>query len=326
MNVTFSPKTLETVSGNITVSTSQGATAVVGVSGTGIQAGITITPSSANLGSVTVGSSNSQTFQVSNPGNGVLTITQATVSGAGFSISGLSLPLSVNPGKSSTFNAVFQPSATGAVSGSISLVSNAPGSPTAIALSGTGVAATELLTFSTNSIAFGNVNDGSSATLGVTITNTGNSNVTISGITVSGTGYSLSGASTPVTLNPTQSTTFSVIFSPTTAGSLTGSVTVTSNATGSPATVTLSGTGVQQTTHTVALSWTASTSTVSGYNVYRSTTSGTGYAKINTSLVGGVSYTDSSVTNSTTYYYVTTAVDSSGNESAYSNQATAAIP
>jgi hypothetical protein len=326
MNVAFSPKTLETMSGNITVTTSQGATAVISVSGTGIQAGITLTPGSANLGSVTVGSSNSQTFQVSNPGNGVLTITAANVSGTGFSTSGLTLPLSVNPGQSSTFNAVFQPSAAGSVTGSISLVSNAPGSPTAIGLSGTGVAATELLTFSTNSIAFGSVNDGSSSTQGVTVTNTGNSNVKITGIAVSGTGYTLSGASTPVTLTPTQSTTFSVIFSPTTAGSLPGSVTVTSNATGSPATITLSGTGVQQTTHTVGLTWTASTSTVSGYNVYRSTTNGSGYGKINPSLVTTESYTDSSVSNSTTYYYVTTAVDSSGNESAYSNQATAAIP
>jgi fibronectin type 3 domain-containing protein len=117
-----------------------------------------------------------------------------------------------------------------------------------------------------------------------------------------------------------------VVFSPTAAGTDSGTVAVTSNATGSPTTIALSGTGVQASSHTVTLTWTASTSTVSGYNVYRSTTNGSGYAKINTSLVGAVSYTDSTVQNSTTYYYVTTAVDGSGNESAYSNQATAAIP
>ena len=65
------------------------------------------------------------------------------------------------------------------------------------------------------------------------------------------------------------------------------------------------------------MSWTASTSTVSGYNVYRRTTNGSGYVKINTSLVSGVTYTDSNVTSGTTYYYVTTAVDSSGNESSF---------
>jgi fibronectin type 3 domain-containing protein len=103
-------------------------------------------------------------------------------------------------------------------------------------------------------------------------------------------------------------------------------VTVTSNASGSPATIALSGSGAQATAHSVTLNWNASSSTVSGYNVYRSTTNGSGYAKVNSSLVGGMTYSDSSVQGGTTYYYVTTAVDSSGTESAYSNQATAVIP
>jgi hypothetical protein len=60
--------------------------------------------------------------------------------------------------------------------------------------------------------------------------------------------------------------------------------------------------------------------------VYRSLTSGTGYVKVNPSLVSVVDYTDSTVANTTTYYYVTTAVDGSGNESINSNEAVAAIP
>jgi fibronectin type 3 domain-containing protein len=78
--------------------------------------------------------------------------------------------------------------------------------------------------------------------------------------------------------------------------------------------------------HSVTLSWTASTSSVSGYNVYRSTTSGSGYTKLNSSLVTGTSYTDSTVAAATTYYYVTTAVSASGVESSYSNQATVTVP
>jgi len=78
--------------------------------------------------------------------------------------------------------------------------------------------------------------------------------------------------------------------------------------------------------HSVALSWNASTSTVSGYNIYRSTLSGGSYLRINSSVVAGLSYTDSTVQNTTTYYYVTTAVDSTGNESTFSNQVSAAIP
>jgi fibronectin type 3 domain-containing protein len=160
----------------------------------------------------------------------------------------------------------------------------------------------------------------------VTVTNTGNSSVQISQIAASGTGYTLSGAGVPVTLTPSQKLTFSVIFSPTVTGAASGSVTITSNATGSPAAITLSGSGVVPVAHTVSLSWTASTSTVSGYNVYRSTTSGTGYTKLTASLDSVVTYTDSTVVNGITYYYVTTAVDSSGNESSYSNEAAAVIP
>jgi len=82
----------------------------------------------------------------------------------------------------------------------------------------------------------------------------------------------------------------------------------------------------QQTPHSVGLSWQASTSTVAGYNIYRGTTNGGPYSKMNSGLVTSLSYTDASVTSATTYYYVSTAVDSAGVESTYSNQATAQIP
>lgn len=85
-------------------------------------------------------------------------------------------------------------------------------------------------------------------------------------------------------------------------------------------------TATPQQTHTVALTWVPSTTTtVTGYNVYRSTVNGSGYVRI-ASLGLVLAYTDGNVLNATTYYYVTTAVDSTGSESAFSNQATAAIP
>jgi len=326
MSVSFKPTAQETVTGNITVTNSQGTNTVVAVTGTGLQGVISLTPSSADLGNVTVGATNSQTIQIGNTGNGVLTITQSNVTGSGFSTSGLTLPLSINPGLTSTFNARFQPSTAGPASGSITIMSNAASSPSVISLSGTGVTATQVLSLSMTSVNYGNVDTGTSSTQTVSVTNTGNANVQISQISVGGTGYSLSGASAPVTLTPTQKLTFSVIFSPTLIGSASGSVTITSNATGSPATISLSGSGIAPVPHTVSLSWTASTSVVSGYNVYRSTTSGSGYAKLNGSLVSAVIYTDSSVVNGTTYYYVTTAVDSTGAESVNSNEAAAVIP
>ena len=79
--------------------------------------------------------------------------------------------------------------------------------------------------------------------------------------------------------------------------------------------------------HSVALSWTASTSPgIAGYNAYRSTSSGGPYTELNTSLISSTSYTDQMVQSGHTYYYVTTAVDSQGLESVYSNQAVATIP
>jgi hypothetical protein len=85
-------------------------------------------------------------------------------------------------------------------------------------------------------------------------------------------------------------------------------------------------TATVQQAHSVALSWIASTSTVAGYNVYRSTVSGAQYGKVNSSLVGGLAYTDGTVLGGTLYYYVTTAVDASGNESVHSNEVSANVP
>src|SRR5208283_3902141 len=90
-----------------------------------------------------------------------------------------------------------------------------------------------------------------------------------------------------------------------------------------PITVTGNGGGIQESvsvtltvTAQVALSWTASTSPgIAGYNAYRSTTSGGPYSKLNSSLIPATNYNDQTVQSGSTYYYVTTAVDSQGLES-----------
>ena len=77
----------------------------------------------------------------------------------------------------------------------------------------------------------------------------------------------------------------------------------------------------------VSLAWTASTSqNVVGYNAYRSLTSGGPYTKLNASLIANTSYIDQTVQSGTTYYYVSTAIDSQGLESIYSNEAVAMVP
>jgi fibronectin type 3 domain-containing protein len=87
----------------------------------------------------------------------------------------------------------------------------------------------------------------------------------------------------------------------------------------------LTGTGAAPPQHSVDLSWNG-TSTVVGYNVYRGSQSGGPYTKLNSVLDASTTYTDSSVQAGQTYYYVTTAVDSSGAESGYSNQIQAPVP
>jgi len=101
-----------------------------------------------------------------------------------------------------------------------------------------------------------------------------------------------------------------------------------------PITVTGSGNGIYETatvnltvTAQVVLTWTASQSPgIAGYNIYRSTTSGGPYTKINSALDPTVTYNDLAVQDGITYYYVTTAVDDQGEESAYSNESSATVP
>ncbi|MBN1766171.1 MAG: hypothetical protein JW860_12995 [Sedimentisphaerales bacterium] len=77
----------------------------------------------------------------------------------------------------------------------------------------------------------------------------------------------------------------------------------------------------------IELDWDENTEgDLSGYNVYRSTTSGSGYFKLNGSLLVDSEYSDTSVVGGEAYYYVVTAVDTSWNESDNSNEQSIAIP
>jgi hypothetical protein len=288
---------------------------------------IQVNPTSINFANDVVGTNLSQALIIKNTGATTLTISQVTATGSAFSVSGFAVPFSVAAGQQTTVTVAFVPTTVGGASGNVSIASNAPGSPTSVSLSGTGIAAILTLSVSPTGLSFGNITTATSSVIqSVTVTNTGNSDVTISKTTLSGAGYSMTGGSTPVKLTPSQNITLSVQFSPTVAGIASGNISIVSNASGSPSAVSLTGTGVAPAQHSVALTWNASSSTVAGYNVYRSTVSSGPFTRINSSLVTGLSYTDSTVQNTTTYYYVTTAVDSGGNESAFSNEVSATIP
>ncbi len=206
------------------------------------------------------------------------------------------------------------------------VVSNSAGSITSNSAALTVSGATRLLSASPSSLSFGNVTVGSNRFLTATLTNTGNSNVTVSNVSISGAGLSAGGVSAGQILMPGQGAFLNMTFAPAVIGSLTGSVVVTSNASNSPATISLSGMAVPIVPRVATLSWNPSSSVVWGYNVYTSTVSGGPYTKLTPAPTLATSYSDASVRSGRTYYYVVTAVNSSSVESIHSNEASAVIP
>jgi Abnormal spindle-like microcephaly-assoc'd, ASPM-SPD-2-Hydin len=283
-----------------------------------------------------------QSVTLMSTGTAPVTISAGTVTGAGFSMSGTSFPLTLNQGQTATLTVHFDPFATGAANGALTLTSNSSTNPSAvISLSGTGTlvpatlsalscssgsttgsgtdactvtlnaaagsgglsvklsssnaavtlpatvtvpanatsaafsatiapvttaqAATltaasdtvsktfslELnayvpqLSLSANNLAFGSVTVHTPATPElVTLTSSGTAPLTISAGTLTGPGFSMSGASFPLTLNRGQTARLKVSFDPTSTGAATGALTLTSNSTTNPsAVISLSGTG-----------------------------------------------------------------------------------
>jgi len=335
-NVTFTPTTAGSVVGALSmiaiVSSSEdpnvnySSPLSIPLSGTG-----TIPPgllqasySTISFGSVQTGNSSARSETLSNFGDSAVSITQANLTGSAFNVNGLSLPVTVIPGQSFTFNVVFAPNATGSVTGSISVVSDASNSPLTISLSGTGSAAGQL-TVSPASLDFGNVVVGTTASLTATLSAAGSS-VTVSSATSNSSEFTLSGQSFPFTLAAGQIASFTFSFRPQASGTDAARISIVSNASNSPTGESLTGSGTLSPLHSIDLSWSPSTSAVVGYNIYRSGTSSGTYAKINSALNATTAYTDNTVQAGATYYYVTTAVDGSGVESAYSNQAQAVVP
>jgi len=163
-----------------------------------------------------------------------------------------------------------------------------------------------------------------------TLSNTGNDTLTIASIGFSGTnaGDFIQNTTCVATLAANTTCTIAVVFTPPASGGRSGTLVVTDNSgnvAGTTQSSTLTGTGL----HDVVLAWTASpTNGVSGYDIFRGTTSGgESTAPLNSSRVNATSYVDTNVAAGTTYYYVVTAVASNGTtQSSGSNEASATVP
>jgi fibronectin type 3 domain-containing protein len=136
----------------------------------------------------------------------------------------------------------------------------------------------------------------------------------------------VSGISLPVTLNAGQSVSYSVTFTPRASGATSANLAFTSNASNPSLSESLAGTGTAAPSHSVDLSWNASSSSVAGYNIYRGTSASGPFTKLNSALDAATNYTDSSVQGGNTYYYVATSVDGGGTESGYSSAVSVTIP
>jgi hypothetical protein len=208
--------------------------------------GIAIVPASVNFGNQALSvRSAAKTVTVINAGSASLTITEITTSGDFLETDDCIGTLSGGGGYC-TISITFTPSALGSATEEISLTDNAPDSPHTITVTGTGVAASTAVTVSPTSLSFGDLKVGSvSAPKTVTITNTGTSTLNITRISASGDFVQTNtcGATLNV-LDVGESCTVSVSFQPIGSGSRSGSLIISSNASGSPHAVALSGTGL----------------------------------------------------------------------------------
>ena len=258
VSVEFKPAAAGALTGNLSVAdNATGSPQTVALTGTGTAPlAVSLSPTSLAFASTTVGSTTAaQLVTVKNTGTATVTLTSETIAGTNatsFLKSATTCGTTLAAGASCTVSVEFKPAAAGALTASLSVADNATGSPQAVALTGTGTAAqTFTVSLSPASLAFASTVVGSTtAAQVVTVKNTGTGTVTLSSETTTGTNatsFLKSATTCGATLAAGASCTVSVEFKPTVTGSLTASLSVADNATGSPQTVALTGTGASST-------------------------------------------------------------------------------
>lgn len=322
---------------------------------------ISVVPAEIDFKSVVVGQQNSQTVQITNTSAKEVDLNALHVSGASFTLLSARAPVVLAPGINLSVTIVFAPSrAASAESGVLTIASPDLKTPVRVPLFGSGEKPAPGLQASPSAIDFGNHSVNSSAFQTVTLANTGNTSLTINSASIAGSGYSITGLAAAVSLSPGQRLAFQVWFLPTAAGNSSGSLAIGSSSLPTPLKLFISGSASNSTStgsptgsptnpppnsptgspvgsptspptgsplsHSVTLNWGPSTSSVSGYHVYRGDSSGGPYNRINGSKVIEFNYMDASVQSGGRYFYVVTAVGTDEEESPYSNEVVADIP
>jgi hypothetical protein len=320
VSVNFAPTARGWVGGAITlVSNASNRILTLTVAGAGVtREAVTVSPESVSFGSVNVGASSELPTVLTNTSRSKVTLGGLQTEGSGFSVSGAKFPLTLAPGQKLKLDVTFKPQAVGPNGGS-SLIS---GLWLNIPFTGIGVNKPELVV-TPALLNFGNVAVGATETRTLELS-AHSGNVTIASVSSSSSQFTVLDATLPLTVPAGKDVSLNVAFTPKSSGHPTAALTFASNAADSPVRAALTGTG---TLPFVSLSWIASTSTeVAGYNIYRKTSSDRSYARINSGLDPDTTYTDTTVIHGTTYYYATTAVNSKGKESDYSNRVEVVVP
>jgi len=300
---------------------SSGSGAELVIAGVGVKSECLIAmPSTLSFGQVIVGKTAQLSLVLKNDQPWIRTVQNFYTMSPGFSVTGPTVPFTVAPGTSVTLTVTFAPQSAGLEGSSVFIA----GPSVDIPLTGTGITPTPgTLTIAPSTLNFGSVDVGSTTKQVFTMSATGG-NVTISSAASSNSQFSIPGISLPMTIGAGQSVNFDVVFSPSQSGTSSGKLTLASDASSTPSTEALTGTGALP-QYNVGLSWSPSTSSVAGYNVYRGSAAGN-YSRINTTPVPSSAYTDGSVVSGATYYYAATAVNSQGEESVYSAPVKVVVP
>ncbi|MFC0432127.1 choice-of-anchor D domain-containing protein [Kutzneria buriramensis] len=209
--------------------------------------GVTASPSALNFGAVATGSTSpAQSVTVSNPTNAAASVSSISINGdfAQTNTCGSSIPAN----GSCTVGVTFKPTATGSRTGTLTV--NAGGVTNTVGLSGTGTAPGPVLGSNPASLSFAGTVVGSTATAQtVTVTNTGTTTATVSGVSITG-DFSQTNNCTTIAVGGSCAVTVS--FKPTTGGTRAGTVTITSNANNNPSSIALSGLGIDSSTNIAA--------------------------------------------------------------------------
>ena len=269
---------------------------LVSVAGVSDQATLSVTPGTLVFGTVLVGASATLPVQLANGGTTSASLNSYSATGD-YSVTAGTCPQpggTLAAGASCTLQVTFGPSQAGTRTGALSIASSVAPLPLGVALTGTG--AQPQLQITPDGLAFGSVSIGSSANLSVTLLNTGTTPIT--GIALAITGdYSIASPCGTTALAGGASCSITIQFAPTAAGARTGMLTVTSSDPGSPATLTINGTGVAAGSFTLTVNGgsTGSATVVSGspatYNLAVTPTNGfTGTVVLNCTPVTAAQY------------------------------------